>query len=341
MLPSDTMKYLVNLTPLQVQKIQEQVHSGQYENVAHFLQAAIENQIFLQTTAGGSITDLNGQMETSFGSLNLAVTALSASPPTLSPPAYKELVFASQNLLEEQAWLWGQINKIFPVKLGLRVLHQVLDGRPYTDLDAYLEIAAREASALGKKIRSYEDGRKKLREERISAGLPSADDNSRNRYMFQFLAYKRKDGLLDGAMALMRFCQIQKVNGKQVIGLTEKGLEFCHIENPVLDKNEYSHSLGREEATCYLGHIKNGVKGEHLAIRWMLSQLNSGISEREALNTEVKRRFGAIWGKTTPAVLNTQRSGLIARMYELGLVNKKKTGIYISYGLTDMGRKYL
>ncbi len=67
----------------------------------------------------------------------------------------------------------------------------------------------------------------------------------------------------------------------------------------------------------------------------------SGVVKRGKTNKELKKEFGYIWGNVSDAVINTQRAGLIARMFEMGLIEKEKTGIKVSYGVADQGRIFL
>jgi len=151
----------------------------------------------------------------------------------------------------------------------------------------------------------------------------------------------RKDGKLDGAMPFLKFVNLmQDERGKILIGLTEAGLTFAKLENPVIDHYDFEKSFGEREIEFYLEHISRDVKGESSSIKWLLTKVVNGITEREAMNNEVKMEFGQIWN-ASDKVINTQRSGLMGRMYELGLVNKEKTGIRVKFSITPKGEFYL
>jgi hypothetical protein len=347
------MRFIIDVTSRHAEQIQKHLANGTYESLSQFLSAAIENQLILENsevsefktiaTKVNSVAEkslTNNMPATGFGKYK--IENLPADVAIVEAPNYKDLVFASQKTIpEDKTWIWGQINKIFPVKLGLRILHENLQQQQQIPLNDFLELAANEASQLGEIIRSYEEKNNKARDEKISAGLPSKDDSSKARYKFQFIAYQRKDDLLDGAMALMRFCNVIKKNGKLMIGITTEGLRFSNIENPVIDNGRFDISLSEEEASFYINHAKYNIKGEHHAIKWLLTKINNGSTERETLNSDLHRSYGKIWGDATDAVINTQRAGLTARMFELNLLEKQKSGIYVSYGLTRFGKKLL
>jgi len=123
-----------------------------------------------------------------------------------------------------------------------------------------------------------------------------------------------------------------------MIGITESGLKFSSIINPVLDNNDFDMSLNEEESLFYINHIKENVKGEYAAIQWMLEKIKSEKNTRELLNIEIEKTYGKVW-KATDAVINTQRAGITARMFELGLIEKEKDGIRVKYEVSENGEK--
>jgi predicted transcriptional regulator with HTH domain len=127
-----------------------------------------------------------------------------------------------------------------------------------------------------------------------------------------------------------------------MIGLTEPGLNFAKLDNPVLDLVDFEKSFNEKEVDYYLDHISKNVKGEHSAVKWLLNKLSNGLKEREEINKELKKEFGQIWG-ASDAVVNTQRAGLMARMFELGLIEKEKKGVGpgVIYKIADRGNKFL
>jgi predicted transcriptional regulator len=54
----------------------------------------------------------------------------------------------------------------------------------------------------------------------------------------------------------------------------------------------------------------------------------------------LKKEFGGIWA-ASDAVINTQRAGLMARMFELGLIEKEKDGVKVNYKISDKGKSFL
>lgn len=347
------MKYLIDISPKQAQKIQKHLEMGNYASLSQFISAAIENQLALEENDVNEIflhkpglpamevsDDTSVRQATGFGKYSL--NAIPEFKQVIKAPEFKNLVFASQSVPESQAWIWGQVNKIFPVKVGVRILHQLLATRQSLELNEFLDIAAKEATLIAEKLREHEATKGKMRDEKISAGLPSRDEKSQNRYKFQFMVYLRKDKLMDGAMSLLRFCNVYEEKKKQMIAITEQGLKFSSVINPVLDENNFDQALSEEERLFYINHIKENVKGEYEAIKWMLGKIANGKNTRELLNKEMEEAFTTVWGpSTTEAVINTQRAGITARMFELGLIEKEKDGIYVKYAVSECGNKLL
>lgn len=349
------MRYLVDLNQEEAEKIREFINAGKYQTVAQFILTAIENQIHIENLDSESLSsilptrkslDVSSKPDLIIGkeAKNITLVEIKSQPKTVAAPDFSELSVSLYEAKEENCWLWGQTNKIFPVKIGLRVLYALIGLEQWLDLEDYKEKAANVAAEYGAAIRKYEDKKNKIRDERISAGLP--DDKkfkSKFRYKGHFLAYMRKDGKLDGAMPFLRFANLKKdEKGKILIGLTEPGLNFARIENPVIDHNDFERNFSQTEIDFYLDYISTNVKGEASAINWVLNKIAYGIDNRDSINKELSREIAPSWGEeTTDAVVNTQRAGLMARMFELGLIDKEKQGISVKYKVSAQGENFL
>jgi len=348
------MRYLVDVTQKQADEIAKLINVGKYQTVAQFILTAIENQIYIENTGSEPLSSIVAARKDSDSlnksdlvvikdSRNIALVEIKSQPKTVAAPDFSGLAASLYKTKEENCWLWGQTNKIFPVKIGLRVLYAIIGSEQWLDLEEFKEKAADIAAGYGTAIRKYEDKKNKIRDERISAGLPDEKEfKSKFRYKGHFLAYMRKDGKLDGAMPFLRFANLNKdEKGKIFIGLTEPGLNFARIENPVIDHNDFEKSFSQTEIDFYLDYISKNVKGEASAIKWVLNKITNGINDRNSINKELNREIAPSWGETSEAVVNTQRAGLMARMFELGLLQKKKEGITVAYIIADRGKNFL
>jgi Arc/MetJ-type ribon-helix-helix transcriptional regulator len=346
------MRYFVDVPQKQADEVNKLIQLGKYQSMAQFILTAVENQIYLenlselpqQINLGKNNNEISANLpiEANSETKSIMLNEIKSEPKTVSMPFFSDLSASLPKIDEEKCWLWGQTDKILPIKIGLRVLYSIMGTEQWEDLEEFREKATNIAAWFGSVIRNYEDNTNKVRNERISAGLPKGEKfKSKLRYKSQFLAYMRKDNKLDGAMPFLKFVNLMKdERGKILIGLTKAGLNFAKLENPVIDHYDFKKSFNDKEIEFYMEHISSDVKGENSAIKWLLTKVVNGITEREAMNNEVKIEFGQTWN-ASDKVINTQRSGLIGRMFELGLVNKEKTGIRVKFSITPSGEFYL
>ena len=336
------MRYIIDLTQNHANEIESLIKKGKYQSFAQFINAAVENQIYIEKSElemEGVDDEKNQDSEERSVDLSIPDTL----PQTVSSPNFSQLACYARKVEEEKCWLWGQTNKIFPVKFGLRALLNLIGSEEWLDLGLFRDKAADTAFTFGQRILKYEDAKNKKRDERISAGFPTGKEEfkSKTRYKSHFLAYIRKDGKLDGALAFLRLVNLSKNNnGNALIGLTDAGLRFAQLKNPVLDRHHFDISLGEEEIFFYLDHISENVKGEFEAIKWLLEKLENGLIHREEINRELKEEYGDVWG-ASDAVINTQRAGLMARMIELDLIDRVRKGIRVYYYISDRGKAFL
>ena len=342
------MKYVVDISSQQAQRIKLLIRKRDYSTFAEFIGTAIENQIHIEESES-PVIDSFGTRQTGNASLQFTIPLtdyelrkIDKHPKVTPMPTFERLCYSLRKTEEGKTWLWGQINRIFPIKIGLRVLQTLLTNGQWIDLEEYTEEAADVAAEFGHVVRGYETRKNKIRDERISAGLPHNDrPKSKTRYKAHFLGYMRGDRKLEGPMPFLRFVSLNRdEKGRVIIALTEPGLEFAQLENPVIDNHTFESSLGEQEVGFYLEHIVRNVKGESKAMAWLLSKLTNGVVRREAINAELKKEFGEVW-KLSDAVINTQRTGLMSRMFELGLIEKKKRGIEVFFSASNGGKAFL
>jgi hypothetical protein len=352
------MRYIIDISQAQAKQIEALIEEKRYESLNQFVSVAIENQLHIEKIEISAQEDRTGTYSKPFitqkfhdargfpeEEIEVDLAVPKGIPVLVAPPAFPELVPFRDDIAEEKCWLWGQINRIFPVKVALRVLIRDLNKitpKQWIEFESFKGKAADGALYLGKAINKYEAEKNKKRDGKISAGLPkSIEFTSLIRYKAHFIGTMRKDGKLDGAMPFLRFANLTKGdNGKVLIGITEAGYEFARLENPAIDLKNFEYSLGQAETDFYLDHVYKNVKSEFNAIKWLLNKMVSGVSDRSALNNEIKREFGGSWN-VSDAVINTQRAGLMSRMSELGLIDKEKEGIQVRYLISERGKKFL
>lgn len=238
-------------------------------------------------------------------------------------------------------WLWGQINRILPIKFALRLL-AIEAGNigeiPY--LHQFYPLVSREARDFGIKILRDDKLNKRRPDERISTGFPIGgnEEASRRKYETQIITQVRKKGLYTGAILELGFALIDIRNGKPMIGLTTAGKALALLENPILDNQIYQKPLSDEEKAFYLEHIITNVPVEAQAFYLVLSFLKGGKNRPTELDNEILTVTGYQWSQN---LVSTQRAGVIARLYELDLIRKRRSGLEVVYQLTPKGNHWL
>lgn len=344
------MRYLIELTNIHNEKIEELIKRGKYQSIAAFIHTAIENQIYLENFSKEVLElypaqDKNKLSQLVIGDsvdLSILLSRDIGDIEIMKPPEDNKIIFPSKKEgSDANTWVWGQVNKIFPLKVALRVLGNMIkqSKKPTVDVNTFREKAAEIAREVGLKLSAIERKEGRRRGEKVSTGLPIGEPEfkSKSRYKNHFLVSVRKDGILDGALARFKFINIEKEEKKENIGITEGGLKFASLENPIIDKEEYNISLSDEEKEFYLKYDATEIPGEYRAIGWMLSTIKKGVNRREYINDALSKRYQE-W---TDAIVNTQRAGLMARMFELGLLDREKSGVEVTYKISKRGRDIL
>ena len=173
----------------------------------------------------------------------------------------------------------------------------------------------------------------------FTIGLPIGEDaeKSLSRFTNHFMLSKRNDGSLDGALAKLKFVNIDE---NSIVRPTREGLDFLLISNPIIDAKNLATAdgaLSGEERNFYLNHIKHRMPGEFDAVQWLLVTIKNGRSSRSAMEKELKAKYKE-WSYT---VVTTQHMGLVSRCAELQLLKKERHGKEVRYVLTKHGTNVL
>lgn len=236
-----------------------------------------------------------------------------------------ELKFPFKNTI-----IWGQYNKFFPIKFGLRYLCYKINNSNQNTInlnDFHIE-CAKKASQMKEILTFIDQKENRKRGEKLSAGFPDNNENSQKRYIGQFLGFRTAKGDPVGGIPTLGFVEFAGNN----IGITHYGLEFTKIENPLLDLDgESGILLSKKEQEFLLNHIKSHLSEETKAIKLVLKLISENKNTPSQLNIELANIAG-IGDKA-----NTIRTGLLARIHDLGLINRENIGINSFYKITNFG----
>ena len=337
------MRFIIDVPAEIFKKMRKLIVEGRYSGFEDFIIAALHNQINLEEIEEyGEFSD--------FLQRRSKLLESPSSPPQVSPirenltilyPGGYDDVKTTDMLPSDalhDGLLWGQYNRIFPVKLALRALANSLKGKgSYIPLEQFQEIAADLARQIGMKLRDVDKEKSRGRGGKLATGLPVGENpfKSKARFKNQFVGYIDRARHLVGSPAALKFVSLID-DGISKIGITGPGLNFAKLRNPLLDQDIKSdRTLSDEEIECYLHHVFAHVSGEAKGMLLVLRSVEKGDNRPDKI-TEVLSRPNNSW---TKAQADTVRSGLISRMYELGLISRKRLGVReIAYEVTHRGK---
>src|SRR5207244_1788763 len=150
---------------------------------------------------------------------------------------------------------------------------------------------------------------------------------SRDRFLTQFLGRITRGGeVYPGAV-----CQYQLARFEDsAIILTDRGLAFSSIENPILDKQDSktASTLAPVEAAFLIRQVLEWVPAERDDMRVVLQAVVGGKTTPSGLTEAVRQRFPGDW---SDSVFQTHLSGLIARLGEIRLLRRSWQGRNVNY----------
>ena len=175
---------------------------------------------------------------------------------------------------------------------------------------------------------------------KISVGFPTKDEKSKERFVSQFVGSRRKREL-SGALFDMGFANISSFLGMSTeeVWFTEFGWAFAMMENPVIDEIEGWESGARfseQEVDFLLAHFKQNVSAEWEFMVSIAEMIRDGTNDATKMNAALISQRD--WNRSKASVY---RTGVLARMQELGLVDREKSGVNVTFILTDSGKTKL
>lgn len=264
----------------------------------------------------------------------------------------RSLAFASKI----KGTLSGQYNRLFPVKIALRVAANLISTRDEYKLIGededenieYDELHLEELRTQCLKVAGYAKERFRFVDrrsgsnmgERLSVGLPDRDGDANKvkkqaeRFVSQFVGSIRNKG--QGLPFELGFLSIDDEGAVQ---FTENGVRFMLMENPLFDSQSAwkdGVSFSNQETVFLIQMIKRNVPDEYDLMIKLLEWIDSGRNAPKPLEEALVGEFNV--SKTEGSLM---RSGVLARMIELNLVNREQKGRNVTYGLTEMGSKLI
>lgn len=331
------MRFIIELPTSKAQAIKSLIDSGKYEGMHSFILTAIENQIYIERRPLEQSPPEDFVSNKSLKESGFSSSSSLASQPELASPDIVRVEDPQPEAVRAES-LWALHNRIFPIKITVRVLLNILKSNPpkdgYIDLRIVQDAALEEARRLGRILSQVDKKSHRMHGEKLSAGLPGAGERSSDRFKLNFVGLINSKNHLDGAPAILRFVNMRRnEEGEPQIGITESGSQFALLENPILDKADYTRVLSQEESDFYVRHIAEKLQKEHLLSVSVLKAIEDGHITPDELTRVVIEANPNIKREEAQAI----RSSLASRLSELGFLRRKRLGLNVTYALTSDG----
>jgi len=224
--------------------------------------------------------------------------------------------------------LWGQVNRLFPLKLATRWLAKRASGSEWPLFGEIGDALADDAANLGSILEAIDLAAGRKRDELLATGLPRrGNPASRDRFLSQYIArVTRAAEIYPGAICQYSLAAFQ---GER-LALTEAGLEFARVRNPLLDEGiaELKATLTEDERAFLRNHIRVNVTGEFHDLQLIVNAVINGKDTPDSLLKATRGKLPVEW---SDLMARTQVSGLLARAVDLGLMSRIWDGRNLTY----------
>jgi len=321
------MRRIIELSVEQDRNIVRLVEAGRYEDVQHFVTAAIENQLILERADSGAALSANAADE---AKQPADVAVEERQPVALEAVNAIHPLGAAELARGEDAarWLWGQINSVLAIKFVCReVAYAGTSSGPQPLRELAAEIAKR-AAAFGHHLRFVDAQQKHGRGENLATSFPTLEEKSLSRFANHYVGSRRADGRYDGALFQLG---LLSADHNDRPGLTGLGARFATLPSPVIDRsdNRVKTWLSEDEEAFYLQEVAARMSVERIPMSWVLLSVQAGANTRTTMN----ERLAAAYPAWTPAEVETYRVGTLSRLVQLRVLVVIRNGRDIRYEL--------
>jgi hypothetical protein len=266
------------------------------------------------------------------------------APPVVDLP---DDIWAFGQEIPLDRWIFGQYNKLLPAKVSCRALAHLLISEPKgIVLEEAAQEIARKAAVLGDFLAHLDATNNIARDDALSTAFPSTGENSdksRLRYANQFVASVNKEGQISGLLIDLKLINRSGQKATRLM-LTETGWQLANMPNPILDgvQDTPIQKFSEDERDFLLNHIAQRVPVEDFAYRAILIAITEGANTPDTIDNSLLKYVPQDTERSlSTSFRSSQRSGAISRMTDLGLVERVREGVRVSYIVTDTGEKYV
>lgn len=321
------MRYIIEISPDTDRQIRHLIEQGRYLSVYQFVDRAVEALLHLEVQqVGDRETDLAPAVEVVAGEQPPEGDVLDAC--LRSPDAFPDPHSLAELGEVDDApvdWLWGQINSVLGIKYVARLVASAEQDRNWEPipLRQAQDLVGDCAVRFGQRMARIDERQKRRRDERLSRSFPADSEKSKNRFVSQYLGYIDGAGYPRGALARLGLARLSGNRSRGQIQVTRAGFEFGNMHNPLFqpEADGPAHSaFTKNEIAWYVQHALAEVPCEADAMRTMCELVDAGHDTSAALDHALKEARP----KWSDAEVTTYKGGVLARMYQLGLISKTR-----------------
>jgi hypothetical protein len=202
------------------------------------------------------------------------------------------------------------------------------------------------APSVRKYLRSVDKENRIPRGEQFASGFPklASGVKSINRYLNHSCASIYKDGKVVGFPAHLGLIHVEGEGEfeERLVSLTQAGLEYVAMSNPVIDEESTSTSMSSDESQFMMDKIEESLPASWGFLRFVLSSVAGGEDTPNELSAAIAR----LYGKGTSRNWNnkqvpTYRTGAIGLLGDMGLISRTWNFRSVTYSVTDKGKEVL
>lgn len=250
---------------------------------------------------------------------------------------------------DEDTILWGQFSRFLPIKVSLRILAGLSEeNNSPVRVDDWFTSIFEWAPSVRKYLRSVDKENRIPRGEQFASGFPksplASGVKSINRYLNHSCASIYKDGKVVGFPAHLGLIHVEGEGEfeERLVSLTQAGLEYVAMSNPVIDEESTSTSMSPDESQFMMDKIEESLPASWGFLRFVLSSVAGGEDTPNELSAAIAR----LYGKGTSRNWNnkqvpTYRTGAIGLLGDMGLMSRTWNFRSVTYSVTDKGKEVL
>lgn len=246
-------------------------------------------------------------------------------------------------------WMLGQQNRLLPAKANIRaIFHLFIENKKGLPISETANRIATSALALGDYLAALDAVRTAGRDDALATAFPTTGEGADKgcvRYANQFVVYQNSRGELSGLMVDLKLINVVRRRKERLIVPTQVAWEFATLANSVLDRHGEgaAERFSAEERALLIRHIAASVPVEAFAYRAILQAVRDGDDTPDTMDGALKKAYVAEdrAEALSQSFLASQRSGAVSRMSDLGLIERQRTGVRVSYAMTDAGLAFL